>query len=84
MLSYLVHKGVVKVIAIDEIEALKAGVLVMSLENFIPAPESSYAIKVAIDEALKAKETGEDKVIVAEISGNGFLDLEAWGKKLGL
>jgi tryptophan synthase beta chain len=84
MLSYLVHKGVVKVKAIDEIEALKAGALVMSLENFIPAPESSYAIKVAIDEALKAKETGEDKVIVAEISGNGFLDLEAWGKKLGL
>ena len=56
----------------------------MGLENFIPAAESTYAVKVAIDEALKAKETGEEKVIVAEISGNGFLDLEAWGKKLGI
>ena len=54
----------------------------MGLENFIPAAESAYAVKAAIDEALKAKETGEEKVIVAEISGNGFLDLEAWGRKL--
>jgi len=84
MLSYLVHKGIVDVVAIDEEEALKAGALVMGLENFIPAAESAYAVKVAIDEALKAKETGEERVIVAEISGNGFLDLEAWGRKLGI
>jgi len=84
LLSYLVNKKIVDVVAIDEEDALKAGALVMGLENFIPAAESSYAIKVAIDEALKAKETGEEKVIVAEISGNGFLDLEAWGKKLGI
>ncbi|MEM4043363.1 MAG: hypothetical protein QXU60_03025 [Sulfolobales archaeon] len=84
LLSYLVHKGIIKARAIDKVEALKAGALVMSLENFVPASESTYAIKVAIDGALKARENGEDKVIVAEISGAGFLDLEAWGRKLEL
>ncbi len=84
ILSYLVNKKIVKVVAYKEKEALKAGALVTGLENFIPAAESSYAIKAAIDEALKAKETGEEKVIVANISGNGFLDLAGYAQVLKL
>ena len=50
------------------------------VEGILPAPESSHAIKVAIDEALKCKETGEEKTIVFGLTGTGYFDMVAYGK----
>ena len=50
------------------------------VEGILPAPESSHAIKVAIDEALKCKETGEEKNIVFGLTGTGYFDLVAYQK----
>ncbi|MCS7232443.1 MAG: TrpB-like pyridoxal-phosphate dependent enzyme, partial [Elusimicrobiota bacterium] len=55
-----------------------AAVLFAKTEGIIPAPESAHAIKAAIDEALKAKEEGKEKVILFNLSGIGFLDLAAY------
>ena len=48
--------------------------------GILPAPESSHAIRVAIDEALKCKETGEEKTIVFGLTGTGYFDMVAYGK----
>ena len=50
------------------------------VEGILPAPESSHAIKVAIDEALKCKETGEEKTIVFGLTGTGYFDMMAYEK----
>ena len=50
------------------------------VEGILPAPESSHAIKVAIDEALKCKETGEEKTIVFGLTGTGYFDMYAYEK----
>lgn len=50
------------------------------MEGILPAPESSHAIKVAIDEALKCKESGKDKTIVFGLTGTGYFDLVAYQK----
>ncbi len=50
------------------------------MEGILPAPESSHAIKVAIDEALKCKETGEEKTIVFGLTGTGYFDMMAYQK----
>ncbi len=54
------------------------------LEGFLPAPESAYSICCAIEEALKCKETGEDKVIAFNVSGHGFMDMEGYEEVLGI
>jgi tryptophan synthase beta chain len=56
----------------------KAAVQFAQTEGFIPAPETAHAVKVAIDEALKAKEEGVSKVIAFNFSGHGLLDLAAY------
>ncbi len=50
------------------------------MEGILPAPESSHAIKVAIDEAVKCRETGEEKTIVFGLTGTGYFDMVAYGK----
>ena len=50
------------------------------MEGILPAPESSHAIRVAIDEALKCKETGEEKIILFGLTGTGYFDLVAYEK----
>ena len=50
------------------------------MEGILPAPESSHAIKVAIDEAMKCKETGEEKTIVFGLTGTGYFDMYAYQK----
>ena len=52
--------------------------LFANAEGILPAPESSHAIRAAIDEALKCKETGEEKVILFGLSGTGYFDLKAY------
>ena len=49
------------------------------VEGILPAPESSHAIRVAIDEALKCKETGEEKTILFGLTGTGYFDMVAYG-----
>jgi tryptophan synthase, beta chain (EC 4.2.1.20) len=56
----------------------EAALLFARAEGIIPAPESAHAIKCAIDEALKAKEEGKEKVILFNLSGHGFLDLPSY------
>ena len=66
----------------DEKEVFEAAKLFVSKEGFVPAPESSYSIKAAIDKAIEAKEKDEEWVIVFNVSGHGFVDLEAFNKVL--
>lgn len=86
IISYLKHRGIVEAVAYpaDERAVFEAAKMFVQAEGFLPAPESSYAVRAMIDEALKAKEKGEEKVIVANISGHGFLDLEAYSRVLNI
>lgn len=60
-------------------EVFKSGIIFAKSEGVLPAPETTHAIKVAIDEALKCKQTGEEKTIVINFSGHGLLDLKGYG-----
>ena len=62
----------------NQTDVFKAAVLFARTEGTLPAPESSHAIKVAIDEALKCKESGESKNILIGLSGTGYFDLYAY------
>ncbi len=77
-MSLLVKHGVIEAKAVKQIPTFEAGVLFARTEGIVPAPESNHAIRVAIDEALKAKESGEEKVIVFNLSGHGYFDLSAY------
>ena len=78
ILSELYHEGYMEAVAVPQTEVFEAAELFARAEGILPAPESSHAIKVAIDEALKCKETGEEKVIVIGLSGTGNFDLVAY------
>jgi len=78
--SALVHGGHVEAVAVDQISTFEAGVMFARTEGILPAPESNHAVRVAVDEALAAKATGEDKVIVFNLSGHGNFDMAAYGK----
>ncbi|MBQ0143817.1 MAG: TrpB-like pyridoxal phosphate-dependent enzyme [Bacteroidales bacterium] len=80
ILSQLYHDGVFECRAVEQTDVFKAAVTFARSEGILPAPESSHAIKIAIDEALKCKETGEAKTIVFNLSGTGYFDLVAYGK----
>ena len=84
IMSYLRHRGLLKAVAyaIDEREIFEAARLFVEAEGWLPAPESSYAIRAAIDKALEFERKGEEKVIAMNISGHGFLDLFAYREKL--
>jgi len=84
IISLLRHKGIVNAIAYptDEKHVFERARLFIKSEGFLPAPESAYSIACAIDEALKAKENGEEKVIAFNISGHGFVDLPSYQKIL--
>ena len=86
IISYLKSIGLVEAVAYpkDEKAVFEAARMFIQAEGFLPAPESSYAIRAMIDEAVKAKEKGEEKVIIANVSGHGFLDLEAYSRVLNI
>jgi tryptophan synthase beta chain len=77
-ISRLVKEGYVETKAYNQIEVFDAAKLFIETEGIIPAPEPSHAIKGAIDEALKCKETGEEKTIVFLLCGHGYFDLQAY------
>ena len=66
--------------SVEQTEVFKAAQTFAKVEGILPAPESSHAIKVAIDEALKCKETGEVKNIVFGLTGTGYFDMPAYKK----
>jgi tryptophan synthase beta chain len=72
--------GLIEAVAVAQVPVFEAAVLFAQQEGILPAPESSHAIRVAIDEALKCKETGEKKVILFNLSGHGNFDLTAYNK----
>ena len=78
LVSQLVHAGVVEARAVPQIACFEAAVLFSRSEGIIPAPESSHAIRGAIDEALLAKEEGKEKTILFNLSGHGHVDMAAY------
>ncbi len=78
LISQFMHEGRIEAVAYPQNPVFQAADLFAKTEGIVPAPESAHAIKGAIDEALKAKETGEEKVILIGLSGHGFLDLGAY------
>ena len=66
--------------AADVAQVFQAAEIFAKAEGILPAPESSHAIRAAIDEALKCKQTGEEKVIVFNLSGTGYFDLYAYAQ----
>jgi tryptophan synthase beta chain len=77
-LSLLVKEEVIEAVAVKQIPTFEAGMLFAKTEGIVPAPESNHAIRVVIDEALKARESGEEKVIAFNLSGHGYFDLAAY------
>jgi tryptophan synthase beta chain len=77
-LCALYDAGLIEAVAVHQKSTFEAGVLFAQTEGLLPAPESAHAIRGAIDEALKAKETGEKKVILFNLSGHGNFDLSAY------
>ncbi len=78
LVCQLVEEGIVKPRAYPQNPCFEAAVLFARTEGVIPAPETSHAIRAAIDEALRCRETGEEKVIVFNFSGHGHFDLAAY------
>jgi tryptophan synthase beta chain len=78
LVSQLVHAGVVEAKAVHQLACFEAAVLFARSEAIIPAPESSHAIRGAIDEALLAKEEGKEKTILFNLSGHGHVDMVAY------
>lgn len=79
IMSKCYHEGLVdEARAVTQTSVFEAAELFAKVEGTLPAPESSHAIRVAIDEALKCKETGEEKTILFNLTGNGYFDLAAY------
>lgn len=77
-ISHLYDQGFITAKAYDQIEIFQSAQLFAQTEGIVPAPESSHAIKEAIEQALKCKESGEAKTILFNLSGHGFLDLGSY------
>lgn len=78
ILSQLYHDGYMEAVSVEQTSVFKAAEQFARVEGILPAPESSHAIKVAIDEAMKCKETGEEKTILFGLTGTGYFDMVAY------
>ena len=79
-LSELYNQGLMEAVSVKQTDVFEAAEYFARVEGILPAPESSHAIRVAIDEALKCKETGEEKTIVFGLTGTGYFDMVAYEK----
>ena len=79
-LSELYDQGLMEAVSVKQTDVFEAAEYFARVEGILPAPESSHAIRVAIDEALKCKETGEEKTIVFGLTGTGYFDMVAYEK----
>ena len=80
ILSQLYHDGYMEAVAVEQTGVFEAAERFARTEGILPAPESSHAIRVAIDEALKCRETGEEKTIFFGLTGTGYFDMLAYEK----
>jgi tryptophan synthase beta chain len=78
LVSKLVDDGLVEARAVGQVATFEAGVQFARAEGIVPAPESNHAVRVAIDEALACRESGEKRVILFNLSGHGHFDLAAY------
>ena len=77
-LSQLYHDGLMEATSVEQTAVFAAAEQFARIEGILPAPESSHAIKAAIDEALHCKETGEEKTILFGLTGTGYFDMYAY------
>lgn len=77
-LSQLYEDGYIEAVSVEQTKVFEAAIEFARVEGILPAPESSHAIRIAIDEAMKCKETGETKNIVIGLTGTGYFDLFAY------
>ena len=82
IVSQLLKDKLMEAVDIQQLESFQAGILFAQAEGIIPAPESSHAIAATIREANKCKETGEEKVILFNLSGHGLIDMSAYDQYL--
>ena len=80
VVSQLYHDGLMEATSVEQTSVFAAATQFAKCEGILPAPESSHAIRVAMDEALKCKETGEEKTIVFGLTGTGYFDMYAYQK----
>ena len=80
VVSQLYHDGLMEARSVEQTSVFAAAKQFAQVEGILPAPESAHAIKVAIDEAMKCKETGEEKTIVFGLTGTGYFDMFAYEK----
>ena len=82
IVSQLMKDKLMEAVDVQQLESFKAGLLFSQAEGIIPAPESCHAIAATVNEALKCKETGEEKVILFNLSGHGLIDMTAYDQYL--
>lgn len=82
ILSKLYHDGYMEAVAVEQTKVFEAAVFFAKQETILPAPESAHAIRVAIDEAIKCRETGEEKTILFGLTGTGYFDMTAYNAYL--
>ena len=80
VLSQLYDDGLMEAISVEQTSVFEAATKFARIEGILPAPESSHAIKAAIDQAMICKKTGEEKTIVFGLTGTGYFDMVAYGK----
>lgn len=80
LVSQMYHEKVIEAVAVPQIETFKAGVVFARAEGIIPAPESNHAVCAVIDEALRCKESGEEKTLFLNLSGHGHFDMASYDK----
>ena len=80
VLSELYDQGMMRAVSVEQTSVFEAAEMFARVEGILPAPESSHAIRCAIDEALRCKETGEEKTIVFGLTGTGYFDMVAYEK----
>ena len=80
VLSQLYHDGLMEAVSVEQTSVFEAAEMFARVEGILPAPESSHAIRIAIDEAMKCKETGEEKTIVFGLTGTGYFDMMSYEK----
>ncbi|NMO52312.1 TrpB-like pyridoxal phosphate-dependent enzyme [Actinoplanes sp. TBRC 11911] len=83
LISHVYELGLIEAVAKSQKECFEAGVTFARSEGIIPAPEPTHALAACVEEALRCRETGEEKTILTALCGHGLLDLPAYGKFLG-
>ncbi|MBR7056711.1 MAG: TrpB-like pyridoxal phosphate-dependent enzyme [Oscillospiraceae bacterium] len=80
VLSQLYHDGLMEAVSVEQSAVFAAAEQFARVEGILPAPESAHAIKAAMDEAIRCRETGEEKTILFGLTGTGYFDMVAYGK----